>query len=263
MNDVSVFLKVAYDGTSFHGFARQPGLLTIQGSLEGSLAVVMGRPVPTTGAGRTDAGVHAQGQVVSFLACRSEVPDLVGLVRALDGLTPDSICVIEARLAGPLEDARFSAVGRAYRYRISAGGPAPVLSRPFVWRRSRALDLAAMRAGAAILAGEHDFRAFCVTPSARGARTVRTIDRIDVLQEDVAREPVVAIVVEGRSFLHSMVRIIAGTLADVGRSRRSPADVATALEACDRAAAGETAPAHGLVLEAVLYDPDMWLQLGG
>ena len=262
MTDASVFLKVAYDGAGFHGFARQPGLPTIQAEMEEALTVVLGRPVPTTGAGRTDAGVHALGQAVSFVADRAEVPDVAALVRSVNGLTADAIWVAEARLAMPLADARFSATARAYRYRISAGGPAPVLSRGFVWRRSRALDVKAMRAAAAVLAGEHDFRSFCVGPSALGRRTVRTIDRIDVLDEKVAGEPVVAVVVEGRSFLHSMVRIIAGTLAEVGRSKRSPEDVAAALDARARGAAGQTAPPHGLVLEAVSYPADIWLEQG-
>ena len=260
MSDTSVFLKVAYDGAPFHGFARQPGLATVQGALEQSLAVVMGRAVQTTGAGRTDAGVHALGQAVSFPASRSDVPDLSALARSVDGLTPDAITVMEARLARPDADARTSATSRAYRYRISAGGPAPVLSRSLVWRLRRELDVDAMREAAVVLRGEHDFRSFCVSLSAEGRRTVRSIDHIEVLEESVAGEPVIAVTVEGRSFLHSMVRIIVGTLADVGKHRRTAEDVSRALEACDRAAAGQTAPARGLVLEAVSYPTDLWLQ---
>jgi tRNA pseudouridine38-40 synthase len=257
--DANVFITVAYQGAGFHGFARQPGLATVQGSLEDALALLAKQPVETVGAGRTDAGVHALGQVVSFTVPEEPASDLRRLARSLDALTPPQVSVVGARLARPGADARHSATARRYRYRVSAGGPVPVLSRSLVWRRSRRLDLETMRVAGQALIGEHDFRSFCVTPSAKGRRTVRSIDRVDVLAEEVAGEPVVAIVVEGHSFLHSMVRIIVGTLVEVGEGKRPPQAVAQTLDACERASAGETAPALGLVLESVSYPPDIWI----
>ena len=256
--DVSMFVTVAYDGAPFHGFARQPGRPTVQGAVEDALATVLRREVLTVGAGRTDAGVHALGQVVSFVADASELSDPTSIARSVNGLTPSAISVADARIAPASADARHSALSRAYRYRISAGGPAPVLCAPLVWRLTAGLDVDAMRAGAAFLEGEHDFRSFCVAPSAEGRRTVREIDRIAVLEQEVAGESVISVEVAGRSFLHSMVRIVVGTLVAVGRGRRTPESVAEALEARDRAAAGETAPPQGLVLEAVRYPDDLW-----
>ncbi len=259
MDGVSVFLSVAYDGAPFHGFARQEGLPTVQGELERALATALRREVATTGAGRTDTGVHASGQVVSFAAERDELPPLPALARSLDALTAPGIGVGEARLARADADARFSATARSYRYRLAAGGRRPVLGAGLVWWRSDTLDVEAMRAAAAALEGEHDFRSFCVANSAEGQRTVRSIDRLELVSGSLAGQPVLEVVVEGRSFLHSMVRILVGSLVEVGRGAWAPGRMAEALEARDRSAAGPTAPPHGLVLEQVTYPDDIWL----
>jgi tRNA pseudouridine38-40 synthase len=259
MAPVSVFLDVAYDGAGFCGFARQGSLPTVQGALEDALAIALRRPVELVGAGRTDAGVHATGQVVSFLADRDELHDVGVLARSVDALTPPAIGVSRARLAIATADARFSARARSYRYRMAAGGVRPVLGRDLVWcvprMRTRALDVDAMRAGASLLVGEHDFRSFCVRRSGTDRGTVRCIDRLDLGHEELAGSPILFVEIEGRAFLHSMVRIIVGTLVKVGRGACPPEWVGEALAACDRAEAGPTAPAHGLVLESVRY-PD-------
>ena len=255
MAEVSVFLDVAYDGAGFNGYAAQPGQPTVQASIEEALAVAMRRPVPTMVAGRTDSGVHATGQVVSFVADTGELGDVVALARWVDALVPASVAVSRARLALASADARHSAVSRSYRYRIAAGGARPVLARDLVWWMPRALDVEAMRAGAALLVGEHDFRSFCVTASGVDRSCVRGIDRLEMTQADLAGRAVLCVEVQGRSFLHSMVRIVVGTLVEVGRGKHPPEWVAEALEARTRAAAGQTAPPQGLVLEAVRY-PD-------
>jgi tRNA pseudouridine38-40 synthase len=263
MAQVSVFLDVAYDGAGFCGFARQGELPTVQGALEGALTIALRRQVELVGAGRTDAGVHATGQVVSFPADSDELPDIATLARSVDALTPSAIGVSRARIAVATADARFSALARSYRYRMAAGGVRPILGRDLVWcvprMRARVLDLDAMRAGASQLVGEHDFRSFCVRRSGAERGTVRRIDRLEFGHEELAGCPILSLEIEGRAFLHSMVRIIVGTLVQVGRGVSRPEWVGEALAARDRADAGPTAPAHGLVLESVSYPESIFL----
>lgn len=254
----SIALTVAYDGSGFAGFARQPGLQTVQGSIEAACATVMRRGVETTGAGRTDSGVHALGQVVSFEAVGGE-PDAARLRRSLDALTPPGIVVREVRLARPGFSARFDATGREYRYRLIAGPVPPLFLARFAWHVGHGLDVEAMQSAAAALVGEHDFRSFCVTGSALGQRTVRRLDRVEVSREAHLGEECVTVRVVGNAFLHSMVRVIVGSLVDVGAGRRAPEWLAEALHARDRAAAGPTAPAQGLTLWRVEYPVDVWL----
>lgn len=251
-----VALTVAYDGTPFAGFARQPGLETVQGRLESALGIVLRRGVETVGAGRTDAGVHALGQVVS-LGLAEEV-DLERLRRSLDALTGDSISVIEARLARAGFSARFDATSREYRYRIATARTAPLFIGAVAWHQPKTLEIDTMRAAARALIGEHDFRSFCVAESAEGQRTVRRVDDIELTEGEAFGEPYLEVRVVGNAFLHSMVRVIVGTLVEVGRGRREPQWVADVLEARERSAAGPTAPAHGLTLHEVRYPPDVW-----
>jgi len=254
----SIALTVAYDGAPFAGFARQPGLDTVQGRLEAALAIALRREVSTTGAGRTDAGVHALGQVVSFDAAGDE-PEATRLRRSLGALAGAGIVVRDVRYARPGFSARFDAIGREYRYRLVPGSVPPLFLAPTAWHTVNALDLDAMRAGAEALLGEHDFRSFCVTESARGQRTVRRLDAVEIAEDEQLGEGCVTIRVVGNAFLHSMVRVIVGTLVEVGTGRRSPEWVAQALAARDRDAAGPTAPAHGLTLWSVEYPADVWL----
>jgi tRNA pseudouridine38-40 synthase len=256
--DQTVALEIAYDGGGFAGFARQPGLTTVQGSIESALETVLRRPVQITGAGRTDAGVHALGQVVSFDA-PVDLPEAPKLLRSLNALTPEGITVRSARSARAGFSARFDAISREYRYRIVTGIAPPVFSARFAWHVERDLDIDSMRRAGELLLGEHDFRSFCVTESAQGKRTVRRLDVVEVTPESVLGEDLVTVRVLGNAFLHSMVRAIVGTLVEVGSGKRQPEWVGEALEACDRSAAGPTAPAHGLTLWRVEYPQDVWL----
>ena len=254
----AIALTVAYDGAPFAGFARQPGLRTVQGSIETALATVLRREVETVCAGRTDAGVHALGQVVSFEATGDE-PDDESLRRSLNALAGEGISVREVRRARGGFSARFDAVSREYRYRLVIGPIPPLFLKPVAWWVKGALDLDAMREGANHLLGEHDFRSFCLTASAVGRRTVRRVDAFDLLAEEQLGEKCLVLRVQSNAFLHSMVRTIVGTLVEVGSGRRDPAWVAEALSACQRSAAGPTAPAHGLTLWSVAYPDDVWL----
>lgn len=251
-------LTLSYDGAPFHGFARQEGLETVQGRLEDALRTISRRDVPAVGAGRTDAGVHALGQVVSFESAPDD-PEPAAMLRSLNALLRPGIVVTGARHASAVFDARHSAVAREYHYRIVTGPVPPLFLASTAWWVRGALDLAAMRAGAEPLVGEHDFRSFCVSTSAQGKRTVRDIEIIEVSSGTEMGEHDVTIRIVGRSFLHSMVRIVVGTLAEVGRGRRTPASVADVLDARDRASAGPTAPAHGLTLWHVTYPDEEWL----
>lgn len=249
-------LFVAYHGAPFAGFARQPGLDTVQGRLEAALGTALSQPVATTGAGRTDAGVHALGQVVSF---ETEIElDLKRFRRSVDALSGEGLVVREVRRARAGFSARFDATAREYRYRIVTGTFAPLFLREFAWHVPGELDIAAMRGGAQALVGEHDFRSFCTAESAEGKRTFRRLDVVEIGEEEHLGEACLVVRVVGNAFLHSMVRVIVGTLVEVGARRRDPSWVAEALAACDRAAAGPTAPAHGLTLWAVAYPDDVW-----
>lgn len=254
----AVALTVAYDGSRFAGFARQPGLDTVQGRLESALQTLTRREIATTGAGRTDAGVHALGQVVSFDAGAGEFePERAR--RSLDALAGEGLVVREVRRARPGFSARFDAVAREYRYRVVAGSVAPLFLADVSWHVTHELDADGMAVAAQALVGEHDFRSFCVTESGVGKRTVRRVDRIDVFPETHLGEECLCVRVVGNAFLHSMVRVIVGTLVEVGVGRRQPSWVEEAMLACDRAAAGPTAPARGLVFHAVEYPDDVWL----
>ncbi len=253
----TVALTVAYDGTPFCGFARQPGRLTVQGSLEQALRTLYRRDVDTVCAGRTDAGVHARGQVVSFDLSDDEfaVRTARSLKRSLNALVDDRIAVSAVQEAPAGFSARFDAVERVYRYFIFTGDYRPVLLANRVWHLPKQLDVNAMRAGAAHLIGEHDFKSFCMAVSAEGKPTCRNVATIDIDCVTAAgEEDMVAIRVVGNAFLHSMVRTIVGTLAMVGRGQRPPEWVAEVLAARDRRAAGENAPAEGLYFWQVVYE---------
>lgn len=249
-------VTLSYDGAPFNGFARQPGQLTVQGELESALRTVFRRDVEITCAGRTDAGVHALGQVISFDVGEDELRDRTSrsLCRSLNALTHDGIVVrrVEERACG--FSARFDAVSREYRYRICVDETPPVFTRGFTWHISAPLDVAAMEEGARHLIGEHDFKSFCMAASAVGKPTHRYVDEISFSRETVMGENLLVVKIVGNAFLHSMVRTIIGTLVTVGKGRRDAAWVASVLEARDRSAAGENAPAAGLTLWGVDYD---------
>lgn len=251
-------LTVAYDGADFSGFARQPSQRTVQGELEQALSIALRRPIEIVGAGRTDTGVHALGQVVSFPHDDIDL-DERALLRSLNALVGDGISVREIRRARDGFSARFDAIRREYRYRIVAGPVPPLFLRQVAWWTPRRLDVDAVREGAAHLVGEHDFKSFCLTESAEGKRTSRRIDTVEVFEEEHLGERCLTVRVVGNAFLRSMVRVVVGTLVEVGAGRREPAWVAEALTACDRSAAGPTAPAQGLTFWRVDYREGVWL----
>lgn len=250
-------LTVSYDGSRFAGFARQPGQVTVQGRIEDALRTVLGEDIETTGAGRTDAGVHALGQVVSFEYSAAVEPS--PLIRSLNALTGEGIVITGLREMPAGFSARFSAVAREYRYRLVPGPVPPLFLAPYAWWVKGALDLSAMREGAEALLGEHDFASFCVAASAEGKPTRRRLDVVEIQPETVLGEHSVVIRIVGNAFLHSMVRVIVGSLVEVGRGRRAPSWVGDALAACERSAAGQTAPAQGLTLWQVTYPEECWL----
>ena len=253
----AIALTVAYDGALFAGFANQPGLETVQGRLESVLSIVLRRPVVTVGAGRTDSGVHALGQVVSFSAQAADLEKL-DLLRSVNALARPGLVVTEVRHAHRGFSARFDAVSREYRYRIVSGTVPPMFLSPVSWWIKKELDLDAMRRAAALLVGEYDFRSFCVTASAEGMRTVRRVKAIEISEETQLGERCIVIRVVGNAFLHSMVRTIIGTLSLVGTGKKSVEWVGDALAACDRASAGPTAPAEGLTFWSVEYPATVW-----
>ncbi|HZD72873.1 MAG TPA: tRNA pseudouridine(38-40) synthase TruA [Actinomycetota bacterium] len=238
-------LVVAYDGSPFSGFARQRDRRTVQGDLEAALARMAGRPVTVVCAGRTDAGVHARGQVVHADVPARLEPERVR--RVLNAVLGPAIVMREAAWAPEEFDARFSARRRTYVYRVDdSGGPDP-LCRGFVLRWPRRLDLDGMRAAAEPLVGEHDFAAFCRQRA--GSSTRRRLRSIRMRRV----RGLVEIRLVADAFCWQMVRGIVGHLLAVGDGRRDPASTTAVLASRDRAAAGILAPPHALVLESVTY----------
>ena len=256
-------LKVSYKGAAFAGFARQPEQLTVQGELERALEMLLRRPVETTCAGRTDAGVHARGQIVSFDVLSEELAELderdavrerfASLLRSLNAITHDDISVREAWQAADGFSARFDAVSREYRYALAVDKMPAVFMRDFSWHVGP-LDVAAMERASRCLIGEQDFKSFCRASSAIDKPTCRNVMEVSFSHEERFGENLVIMRIVGSSFLHSMVRTIAGTLVEVGRGRKPESWVEEALDARDRTAAGETAPAQGLVFWEVRYE---------
>ena len=248
-------LTIAYDGTGLVGWQRQPTGTSVQGLLEAALAPLDpdGSPVMVTGAGRTDAGVHALGQVAS-IALRRPV-DPASVVRAANLRLPPAVRVLAADAVGSEFHARFHAVAKTYRYRIWNTEVLNPFERPYVWHiAGPRLDVAAMSAAATRLVGRHDFAAFQSTGS-DAETTERTILSATVLSHAESGEaPLVTCDVRGDAFLRHMVRTIAGTLVEVGRGRRPVSWVDEVLASRTRGMAGMTAPAAGLFLVSVDYE---------
>lgn len=239
-------IDLAYDGTGFHGYARQPDVRTVQGDLETALGHHAG-PVETFVAGRTDKGVHAAGQVVSFGA--DDELDVAGVRRSLNRQLGPEIAILDMSEAPADFHARFSATGRSYRYLVlDREPPDPFLARTS-WHYGRRLDEAAMNQAAAAFAGEHDFASFCRKAGDRS--TVRLVRRASWVRE---RADLLAFEVEASSFCHQMVRSFVALCVEVGRGRVEAERVGAILAARDRHAAKGAAPPHGLTLVAVQYD---------
>jgi len=249
---VRVRLGIAYDGTALHGWARQPAQRTVQGDLELALATVLRHDVDLTVAGRTDAGVHATGQVAHLdLPAALWAQHEAKLLRRLRGVLPPDVAVTSAAPAPAGFDARFAALARHYAYRLTdaVAGPSPLRRLDTVgW--PRALDVPAMRVAAALLLGQHDFAAFC--RRREGATTIRVLQALDVVRDG----DLVTVAASADAFCHSMVRSLVGALLAVGEGRRAPEWPAALLGRTSRADEVPVAPAGGLTLLAVDYPPD-------
>lgn len=245
----NVKLVIAYDGSAYHGWQRQAdGLPTIQQHVEEAATKVLGHEVTVFGAGRTDAGVHAEGQVANFHTPNFAIP-LRGMRRAINAKLPRDIGVVSAAEVGPYFHASRSAIGKTYRYRIYVGPARPVMQARQVYHYWRSLEIEPMQQAAARLLGRHDFRGLASSAEVR-QNTVRCVWRCDVAPVDDE----VHVTVEGGGFLYNMVRNIVGTLIEVGRGLWQPDRVDQILAHCDRRLAGPTAPPDGLSLVAVHYE---------
>ena len=244
---MNVKLTIQYDGTRYDGWQRQGNTdNTLQGRLEGVLSRMAGKPVEIQGAGRTDAGVHAQGQVASVHLPEGYTPQEVQ--NYLNRYLPEDVAVVDVVEVGERFHARLSATGKEYRYHIRMGSVPDVFARKYQYRVEEPLDLAAMERAAGYLTGKHDFRSFCGNRRFKKS-TVREVFHIgvEVCGSDLT------LVYRGDGFLYHMVRILTGTLLEVGLGQRTPESMVDILEARERTAAGKTAPAQGLVLQEVYY----------
>ena len=238
--------EICYDGSRYYGWERQPGRETIQGKLETVLSRMTGSSVEVIGAGRTDAGVHAKAMIANAhfdadLSCDE-------IRTYLNRYLPDDISINSVSIASDRFHARYKAVGKLYTYTCYIGDAKPVFTRKYVTVLDRTPDLDVMRSAAAILVGEHDFKAFCSNPNMKKS-TVRTVDSIEIVRS----RNQLYFNYHGNGFLQNMVRILTGTLLEVGFGRIKPDEVAFILEKRDRKLAGPTAPAQGLCLMKVDY----------
>jgi tRNA pseudouridine38-40 synthase len=243
---VNIKLTVEYDGTNYHGWQIQNNGETIQAILERALSTFFGGQIRVTGSGRTDAGVHALGQVANFHAQKEF--DRYRLLRGLNALTPPDITVRDAEAVSDSFDARRDGRARVYEYHIiNRPTPSPFYLRR-AWHRHEPLDIDAMRSAIGCLPGEHDFSSFRAA-GCDAAHPVRTIYHVTLEQ----RGELLVFYIEATAFLRHMVRNIVGTLVEVGQGLRLPQSFAALLAARDRTKAGPTAPAHGLYLVEVKY----------
>ena len=245
-----VRMTVAYDGRGFRGFADQGGVKTVGGELKGALAKVLGHPVELACAGRTDAGVHARGQVVTFDARGGEHDvDLEAVRRSLIKMLGPAIVVTDAAPAAPDFHARHSCTGRRYRYTIlNRPDPDPFLAATS-WHIEVPLDLRAMELACDPLIGEHDFSSFCRKSPDNGSLTRLVRDA----HWEVPEDGVLRFHIEASAFCQQMVRSVVGTIVDVGRGKTRAGEIAGILRARDRSAAGAPAPPYGLCLWEVMY----------
>ncbi len=247
-----VRMTLAYDGTPFHGFASNPDVRTVQDDLEAALATVLRQPTPVTCAGRTDRGVHARGQVVSFDAAADHF-EATALTRALNRMLGPHVAVRGVARVADDFDARFSCVARTYRYRVlNAPTPDPLVHN-LVWHVREPLDLAAMQLAADQILGEHDFTTFSKKNKSKLNETfVRTVQHATWHRSGST----VQLDISANAFTHQMVRSLVGMFVEIGRGRRRAVDMGTALRALDRAAAPSPAPPQGLVLHHAHYHDD-------
>ena len=243
---MNIKLTIEYDGTDYCGWQVQPTGKTVQGVLEKAISTLVGRATRITASGRTDAGVHALGQVANFLSDKKLEPYRVQ--RALNALTPEDVTIKTVEIVPDDFDARRQGRSRIYEYRIlNRSSPSPFHLR-YAWHVHDSLDLAAMRQAITCLNGEHDFSSFRAA-GCDAAHPVRTVYASSISRSG----EVIVFTVEATAFLRHMVRNLVGTLVEVGRQQRSPQSFAALLDARDRTQAGMKAPAHGLFLMEVKY----------
>lgn len=242
-------ITIEYDGGNYAGWQCQKNQRTLQGEIESALGTMVGRPVRIAASGRTDAGVHALGQVASFRCDTRLSPEI--FQKGLNSMLGDDIVIRDCREADDAFHARFDAVGKTYHYHILNRPLPSATRRRHVWYIRRTLDTEAMQIAADILTGEHDFSAFEGTGSPR-AHSVRIVTRAKFARND---DGTIVFKISANGFLRFMVRNIVGTLVDVGHHKITPADFKEILESRDRGRAGATAPPQGLFLIKVRY-PD-------
>lgn len=241
-------LTIMYDGSRYYGFQRQPDKDTIQGKIESVLRILtQDDSLEVIGAGRTDAGVHALNMIANVFMDVELSPKEIE--NYLNRYLPDDICVKKVDFAGPRFHARYNALGKTYRYTCYYGDEKPVFERKYVYCLESKPDVEKMKSAANILLGEHDFHNFCMNPRMKKS-TVRKVDRIDIVENG----PKLEFYVHGTGFLQNMVRIIVGTLLEVGFGEKTEQDVLYALNTQERCKAGATAPAQGLCMMKVDYD---------
>lgn len=263
----NILLTIAYDGADFSGWQRQPDKPTVQGHLENTLSALFKREITLNGCSRTDAGVHALGSCASFKADIGLPVEKIPMVvnNALCGREKGPFAIAPIRILSaeekPLDfHARFDCTGKKYVYRISNTSCIDVFKRNYVYHVDRALDIDAMIDAAKHLKGTHDFKSFESSGGNPRETTVRTIFDVKVVSKAPAEEDLrsgskeIEIAVSGDGFLYNMVRIIAGTLVDIGLGKIDPQDMKEIIEAKDRTKAGHTAPPYGLYLAEVYYD---------
>jgi tRNA pseudouridine38-40 synthase len=249
---------VQYDGGRFVGWQRQPTGRTVQAEFEAVLERLSGRPTTATGAGRTDTGVHAIGQGVSFSAAARWTPDAAGLRRALNALLPADVWVEQVHPMQPGFHARRSATSRRYHYVIGTDpGSRSPFRRPYEWALGQALDPQPLTAAAATLCGEHEFRGLAAAGVVGGDYRCRVIQAGWAPRADGAG---VTFTIEANRFLHRMVRFLVGTMVDIALGRRPVSDLAELLGARDNQRASPPAPPQGLYLEAVRYPPNLYAE---
>ena len=240
-------LTISYDGSRYYGWEHQPDKDTIQGKLESVISKLTGTETEVIGAGRTDAGVHAKGMVANAVITTDMSEQL--LKEQINRYLPDDISVTDLKIAAERFHARYKAVGKTYRYTCYYGENKPVFDRKYLYRLDLEPDLEKMIKAAEYLTGEHDYASFCSNPKMKKS-TVRIVDKIDIKK----KSGYITFTYHGTGFLQHMVRILTGTLLEVGYGKRTPESIPELIDAKDRKLAGFTAPAQGLCLISVDYN---------
>ena len=241
-------MLIVYDGSRYYGWEHQPNTdLTIQGKLENVLSLMVDAPVEVIGAGRTDAGVHAKGMVANAHFDTEMLPDEIWAY--MNRYLPDDICIREVRIASERFHSRYNAIGKTYCYTCYVGDLKPVFNRKYVYVTEEIPDIEKMQKAAEYLMGTHDFASFCSNPKMKKS-TVREVDKIEIIRNG----SYLNFTYHGTGFLQHMVRILTGTLLEVGYGKRTPESIPELIEAKNRSLAGFTAPAQGLCLIRVDYN---------